>query len=74
MKANAGCYITVASDVKDNWFITSKPETEAFLEVLDYKACVVLNGATGSLVKTKGSISDEMWDIVSEIRRRCRNR
>ena len=76
MKANEGCYITVARDVKDNWLITSKPEaeTEMFLEVFDYKACVILNEATGSIVRTKGPISDKMWDIVSEIRYSIRNR
>ena len=74
MKANEGCYITVARNEMNDWLVTSKAEADALLEVFDYKACVVLNEATGSLVKTVGSISDKMWDIVSEIRRRCRNR
>ena len=72
MKANEGHYITVAKNGANGWLVTSKTETETLLETHNYRACVILNEATGSLVKTKGSISGEMWNVVEGIRMKRR--
>ena len=73
LKANDGRYIAVV-EYRNNDDIRSVRMEEAnaikFAEC--YKAFVVINGATGSLVKEVGPISDRLWDVVEEKRRLLR--
>ena len=74
MKANDGRYITVAKE-KGHGVVTLRFEEANAIEFASkYRAYVVLNGATGALVKIIGSPTDEMWDRVAEIRRSLHNR
>ena len=73
MRANDGRYIAVV--LKGRNIETVRFEEEnAVAFAKQYRAYVVVNGATGALVKQVGKITDAMWDKVAELRRALRTR
>ena len=72
MRANDGRYIAVV-EYRDNDIRSVRMEEANAIKFAEcYKAFVVVNGATGALVKEMGPISDRLWDVVEKERKLLR--